>query len=74
MKKLIYTGAVALLALSFVACSESTEEINDAADDMEMSTDDEISEETTEELNKTIELQEKAEELDAELNEYIESL
>ena len=74
MKKLIYTGAFALLALGFVACSEATEEITNAADDMEMSTEDEISEETTEELNKTIEVQEKAEQLDADLNEFIESL
>ena len=74
MKKLIYTGVFAALALGFVACSEAEEEITDVADDVEMSTDDEVSEEKTQELNKTIDLQEKAEQLDDELKEYIESL
>ena len=74
MKKLIYTGAFALLALGFVACSEAEEEIADTVDDMEMPEADEISEEKTEKLNKAIELQEEAEKLDDELSEYIETL
>jgi len=74
MKKLIYTGFFAILALGFVACSEVEVEIDDVENDIEMSVDDEISKEKTAELNKTIELQEKAETLEDELNEYIESL
>lgn len=77
MRKLIYTGAFAMLALGFVACSEAEEEIDDVVNDVEMSAEDEISEEKTAELDKTIELQEKAETLENELdefNEYIESL
>lgn len=74
MKKLIYTGVFAALALGFVACSEVEEEIDDAVDNMEMPEADEVSEEKTEELNNVIELQEKAEKLDNELSEYIETL
>jgi len=33
MKKLIYTSAIALLAMGFVACSEAEEELNDAMDE-----------------------------------------
>ena len=73
MKKLIYAGAIALFALGFVACSEAVEEI-DGGGGAEITVEEEVSEEKTEELNKTLELQEEAEKLDNELNEYIESL
>ena len=74
MKKLIYTGAFALLTLGFVACSEAVDELEDVADDLEMVDDDALTEEKLEEMNSTIELQEETEALDDELNKYIEEL
>lgn len=73
MKKLIYTGAFALLAMGFVACAEAEDELNDALDEVEM-TEEAVSEETTVELNQALDLQEEAEQLDDELSEYIETL
>ncbi|MFK7784278.1 MAG: hypothetical protein AB8B56_04130 [Crocinitomicaceae bacterium] len=73
MKKLIYTGAIALLAIGFVACSEAAEEVNDAMDEVEMM-EESVSEETTEELNEALDLQNEAEQLDDDLSEYLETL
>lgn len=74
MKKLIYTGAFALTALFFTACSGEAEELENAADDIEMTEDESISEEKTEEMNKAIELQEDAEKLDEEMDAFIKTL
>ena len=74
MRKLIYTGVFATLALGFVACSEAEEEINDLENDIKMSVEEEISEEKTAELDKTIELQEKAETLEDDIIKFHESL
>lgn len=72
IKKLIYTSAFSLLALGFVACSEAEDDTANSENEIE--TADEVSSEKVDELNKTIELQEKAEKLDAELDEFIETL
>ena len=74
MKKLIYTGAFAALAVTFVACSEAAEEVNDVIEEMDISEEEGVSEEKTEELNETLKLQEEAEKLDEEISEYIETL
>ncbi|MDG1334420.1 MAG: hypothetical protein P8P74_18950 [Crocinitomicaceae bacterium] len=73
MKKLIYTGAFAVLTMGFVACSEAEDELNDALDEVEM-TEESVSEETSVELNETLELQEEAEQLEDDLSEYLETL
>jgi hypothetical protein len=74
MKKVIYTGALALLATSFVACSGAEEELSDVLEEVEMTEEEAVTEETTEELNEALDLQEKAEQLDDELSEYLETL
>ena len=68
MKKLIYVSAFSLLAIGFVACSASENELTE-----EELTEDVTSEEV-EELDMTIQSQEDAEKLDEELDKYIESL
>ena len=73
MKKLIYTGAFALFAMGFVACAEVEDEVNDAMDEVEI-TEESVSEETTNELNQALDLQDEAEQLDDELSEYLETL
>lgn len=73
MKKLIYTGAFALLAMGFVACAEVEDEVNDAMDEVEI-TEESVSEETTNELNQALDLQDEAEQLDDELSKYLETL
>lgn len=74
MKKFIYTGAFALLAMGFVACAEVEDEVNEAIDDVEMTDEEAVSEEKTVELNEALEVQEEAEQLEDELSEFIETL
>ena len=74
MKKLIYCGALAFLSIGFVACSGTEEELNEVLEEVEMTEEETISEETTEELNEALDLQEKAEQLEDELSEYLETL
>lgn len=73
MKKLLYTGAFAALTLGFVACSEAEEDTTDSTEEMEM-TEEAVTDETAEKLDKTLDLQEEAEQLEDELSEYIETL
>ncbi len=73
MKKLIYTGVFSLLVLGFVACSEAEDEALYSEDEIKME-DNALTTKKTEELNKSLQLQQDAEKLDTELNEYIESL
>lgn len=72
MKKLIYTGVFSLLALGFVACSGAEDEVIDSENDTAVM--DELSTEKMDELNKTIQVQEDAENLDDELKTFNESL
>lgn len=74
MKKFIYTGAFALLAMGFVACAEVEDEVNEAIDDVEMTDEEAVSEEKTVELNEALEVQQEAEQLEDELSEFIETL
>lgn len=73
MKKLLYTGAFAALTLGFVECSEAEEDTTDSIEEMEI-TEEAVTDETAEKLDKTLDLQEEAEQLEDELSEYIETL
>lgn len=73
MKKIMYFSLFSFALLGGVSCSDAEPEL-DTSNESEQKMEDSVTPEKAAEMEKAIKLQEEAEKLDKELDEYIKSI
>ncbi len=73
MKKTMYVSLFSLALLGIVSCGDSGAD-SESTNETEQKTEEAVTPEKKEEMDKTIKMQEEAEKLDKELDEFIKSL